>query len=205
MDEQKALETLERLIEIRGTLFSEDFETAKNYALKAMEVMGDFGSVCVAAETEGVAVPESLLPHDRETIKDSLRFLLLAASDEGFCDNVKASYQFLASFVSDEDYEEEANQPDEIEASGDLELETLTRDLGTVQKVTEGMSALEEELNRWLEDTQRKLEEAERERVKTPVRAPEVPEAASGCMVILTVVGLAAVAGGLLSLLVSVT
>jgi len=99
-DKQKTLERVKRLIAIRCTLFSEELETAKSRAVEAIEVMIDYGGVLVESAEGDAILPESLLPHDKETIKDALRLHLLAGPDKSFSEHIRDSYQNLAFFCT---------------------------------------------------------------------------------------------------------
>lgn len=170
MDIQEGIETLTKLIKIRSILFSEDFETAKRRAGEMIEIVGDFGGVLekldsVKVGTGNISLPESLLPYDRETIKEALRHTLLCAANEAFRNHIHIGYQALVSFVPDEEYEK-ANKLAEMLsglASGkpltSEELDILTSAKDTLEKVTKGMDETEKELEHWLEKTKRKLAE----------------------------------------------
>jgi len=207
MGNQKDLEFIERVIAIRRTLFSEDFETAKSRVVEAIDLMSDYGGVLVESAEGDAILPESLLPHDKETIKDALRMHLLAGPDKSLSELIRVQYQNLAFFVADDEYERIKLEAEDIYERTSLKLadledldvevftdkekvEAVRQLLKQMEKVVEGREILEAELTRWLEDTQRKLDKAGQE---SPSTAP------GGCMVILTVVGLAAVAGGLLA------
>lgn len=69
-------------------------------AQAALKIVEDYGKVLEAFAFLQLA-PESVLPHDRETIKDAIKTLLPIVSEKQYIEHLRTGYAGLADFVDD--------------------------------------------------------------------------------------------------------
>jgi len=69
----------------------------------AEKVLTDYGAVLSEVEPSVSGLPVSLLPHDRDTIKEAIQLLLweLGDGDERLRDGLIQGYVFLGQFIPD--------------------------------------------------------------------------------------------------------
>ena len=154
--------TRERLVGIICDSFSRERQEAERLADGLISLMADYGKVLEESEKRGeegsIALPESLLPGSKESIKEATKFLYLACSDQEFGNSLRVGYSGLATFVSDEKVKQAA-KTDSPSSSADVKAQISAMETGMqiIMDITEQTAELEEEFANWRKEMRQKL------------------------------------------------
>ena len=123
----------------------------------AQKIINDYGRILETTASSGLlAVPEYLLPHSKESIKEAIKKMLLVASDPKVASALAASYCDLAKFVSSAAAREVEDWPSAKRAGHtDDELKRRERAVCILNKITDEMETLLEEIQPFAEFIQK--------------------------------------------------
>ena len=71
----------------------------------AERIIADYGHILASSEPTGYGMPVSLLPHNKDTIKDAIQLVLtsLGKDEPQIHESLIQGYVYLAQFIPDED------------------------------------------------------------------------------------------------------
>ena len=72
---------------------------------QAQLIVNDYGNVLASLDGSVYGLPESSLPHDKDTIKSAIHLLLweLEGENSQICESLAQAYIYLAQFIPDEE------------------------------------------------------------------------------------------------------